>query len=179
LNQPDEIWLLLKKGDKNAFLQVYEIHYPILYDYGMKLSGEKELTRDCIHEIFTQIWDKRSNLKDVHHIKAYLLKYMRRLILNKLKLHRLNAELEENSNKYLRLEFSPEDMIIGKEDRQEQTQRVLNALSKLSPRQKEIIYLRFYYGLDYQMIQQITSLNYQSLRNVLHKAMTTLRKHLS
>lgn len=179
MNQPDNIWLRLKKGDREAFLYVYKCHYQILYSYGIKLSGDKELTRDCIHEIFVQIWEKHPNLKDVYNIKGYLLKYMRRFILDKIKRDRLHSELEENIEKDLKLEFSPEDILIGKEANQEQVARVLDALSKLSARQKEIIYLKFYYGLDYQTIQQITSLSYQSLRNLLYKAMITLRKHLS
>jgi RNA polymerase sigma factor (sigma-70 family) len=53
---------------------------------------------------------------------------------------------------------------------------LLEALSKLSPRQKEVVYLKFYENLSYHEITELTSLNYQSVRNYIHQAIQALRR---
>ena len=58
---------------------------------------------------------------------------------------------------------------------QKQKEVLLAALDELSPRQREIIYLRFYQNLSYEEIADIMDLNYQTSRNLLYKAIRSLR----
>lgn len=51
-----------------------------------------------------------------------------------------------------------------------------DALNALAPRQKEAIYLRFFEGLNYNEISGIMELNYQSARNLIHRAVEQVRK---
>ncbi|MEN7547736.1 sigma-70 family RNA polymerase sigma factor [Rapidithrix thailandica] len=176
---PDQtIWNSLKNGNKEAYLQIYKSHYELLYSYGLKLSNDQELTRDCIHEIFVNLWEQRAKLNDVLHIKAYLLKYLRRLIFHKLKKKNRQTSIDSLQQESFQITFSPEDLLIQQDITKENQQKIMEALSHLSPRQKEIIYLKFYDELSYQEIQDIMSLSYQSVRNTLHKALTSLRKRL-
>ena len=48
--------------------------------------------------------------------------------------------------------------------------------SPLSPRQREIIYYRFFEGLDYSSICELMGLNYQSAYNLLQRSLTRLRE---
>ena len=54
--------------------------------------------------------------------------------------------------------------------------RIAEAMTSLSPRQREIIYLKFYNNLDYDELAEILDINYQSVVNHIHKAMLKLRK---
>jgi len=53
---------------------------------------------------------------------------------------------------------------------------ILRALNKLPPRQKEIIYLKIYKGLNYEEISEVMSINYQVVRNLLCQALKTFKK---
>lgn len=173
------LWSLFKKGDKDAFLKIYHSNYEILYSYGFKISGNSDLTRDVIQEIFADLWEKKSTVADVVHIKAYLLKYLRRALLTKITAEKKSQGLNTNEENLFEVSISPEDLLIKNQISKEQERKILDALAQLSPRQREIIYLKFFDELDYQAIQDITSLNYQSLRNTLHKALQSLRKILA
>jgi DNA-directed RNA polymerase specialized sigma24 family protein len=64
----------------------------MLFKYSIKVRRDKDLTKDCIQDIFTELWGHREKVKPVHHIKAYLLKYFRRHLLDKVLLERKNTE---------------------------------------------------------------------------------------
>ena len=49
-------------------------------------------------------------------------------------------------------------------------------LDGLTPRQREIIYLRFLHQMDYKEIAVIMNLSEQAARNLTHRAMDKLRK---
>ena len=74
--------------------------------------------------------------------------------------------------------LSGEDIIIGKEISTERSNHLKKAIQQLTNRQKEIIYLRFYSGLSYEEISEVTALKYQSIRNLFSNALKELRKVL-
>ena len=68
-------------GDQNAFLTIYQNHYQSLFSYGLSITGDKELTKDCIQELFLEIWKTRLTLnKEVDNIRSYLFTWLRRKI---------------------------------------------------------------------------------------------------
>ena len=76
-------------------------------------------------------------------------------------------------------EISHENFLIGAQDDQQRARQVADALNKLPPRQKEVIYLKIYKGLGYEEVSEVMGLNYQVVRNLLCQALKTFRKLLS
>jgi RNA polymerase sigma-70 factor (ECF subfamily) len=56
---------------------------------------------------------------------------------------------------------------------------VLGALERLSSRQKEIIYLKYYQNLSYEEVSEIMNINYQVARNLLYQAIKSLKTILA
>ena len=64
-NSPDlYIWKSFKEGNKQAYAYMYKKYAPALYNYGCKISPDKELVEDCIQDLFIHILLHRSNLGD-------------------------------------------------------------------------------------------------------------------
>jgi RNA polymerase sigma factor (sigma-70 family) len=74
--------------------------------------------------------------------------------------------------------FSFEKTWIEKEEMAIKSEALTNAISKLSNRQQEILYLKFHSEMDYDQIIDIMGLNYQSARNLLTRALDALRKSM-
>ena len=70
---------------------------------------------------------------------------------------------------------------LGNKDSDEkeiiQVELVEKLMDELSPRQREVLYLRFYGELSPSEIADIMSLNYQTVINHFYEAIKTLRKH--
>jgi len=172
----DFLWSEFKKGDKSTFIELYKLHYHDLYNYGMRISRNDEITRDCIQDLFEDIWSGKSRIKDAKHPKSYMFKVLRYKIIDALKLS--SPFIEQNDTELYNPILTYEDIIIQKELGLELNNKLKFAIDKLSNRQREVIYLRFYNGLNYEEIADITSIKYQSIRNLFSSAIKLLRKHM-
>ena len=93
----EQLWESFRKGKESAFVQIYNQHFRILYNYGYQLSGNSDLIKDCIQEIFIQIRKKRSKLPKVTSIKAYLLHCVRNKLITELKKLKKNEQVDIDS----------------------------------------------------------------------------------
>ena len=92
-------WDNMVKGDKEAFLAIYHNHYRALFYYGFSLTADRELTKDCIQELFLDIWNTRPTLnKEVENIQSYLFTWLRRKI-SRTQSRLLREKLYERSGK--------------------------------------------------------------------------------
>lgn len=171
-----KLWKRFTNGDLDAYEQMFRRYYRDLYGYGLKLCSRPEMVRDCIQELFVVIWDRRAFLDDVQSVKAYLLASLRRSILKEIKRQRRYStntiEYQQGSN----IQFSPEEVMVEDESRLSQKKALYNALAQLPDRQKEVLYLKYFNGMSYDEIEEILSINYQSIRNHIYRAVTKLKK---
>jgi RNA polymerase sigma factor (sigma-70 family) len=169
------LWERFKKGDEIAFSKIFHTYYSFLYNYGMKLSSDEDLTKDCIQELYITLWKNRENLGNANSIKFYLLKSIRRKMIRAMQFRKKKFEYKLSDNYEFEVVFSIESVMIRDEFQKDQQEYFFKLLNSLSKRQKEAIYLKFYQNLSYEEISQIMDVNYQSVRNYIHQAITTLR----
>lgn len=172
-----QLWNLFKDGDLEAWEELFFLFYKDLYGYGLKLSAQPEMTKDCIHELFVELWDRRDHLSEATSVKAYLLASLRRKILRKKKKNRKSSGDIENIEEEVsnKIQFSPEDIIIQRESHKEELETLYEALEYLPDRQKEVLYLRYFNGMSYDEIENILGINYQSIRNHVYRATKRLK----
>ncbi|SMO95368.1 RNA polymerase sigma factor [Gracilimonas mengyeensis] len=171
-------WENFVGGDEASFETVYKGYYGSLFAYGIKLNNQSEIVKDCIHDLFKNIWERRKELEHIHSPNVYLFVSLRRKILKRVKAEREKRGDFSETDGSVFTEFSKEDFIIRDEIRREQREQLEHALNQLSNRQREVIYLHFYNGMSYGEIEQILSINRQSVRNHVFGAMQTLRSLL-
>ncbi len=170
------LWESIKRGDKEAFLELYETFYQDLYAYGFKISGRKELVKDCIQQVFLEIWDHRNSLNDVSFLKPYLLKYFKRKLLREITLRNREGELLSN---FTGMELSYEELLIRNISSEELQFKLHEALEKLTNKQKQVIKMKFFEGLSYEEIAEITSSKHRTIYNQVHEALKILKNHIS
>ena len=54
-------------GNSSAFSILYDSYVNILFNYGCKLTNDKELLKDCIHDVFVKIYMKRTELDSIEN----------------------------------------------------------------------------------------------------------------
>jgi RNA polymerase sigma factor (sigma-70 family) len=173
-----ELWALFQEGCPEAVTVLFRRYYRDLYSYGLKISRDEGLTKDCIQEIFGELWDKRLSLAPVTHVKAYLLKILRRRIFHTLQQAARQSACNQESLPAFEVVLSPETLLVQEQMSAETVARLNAALQKLTPRQREVIYLRFFDALSCEAISEIIPLQYQSVVNLVHEAVKKLREHM-
>ncbi len=171
-----ELWIAFRRGDKGAFNSLALLFYELLYNYGTKLARDPALVEDCIQDLFLDLWRRRAFLGETDHVKFYLLKALRRKIhAEKKSQDRWVYEDETSGTMEFTGEFSIETQIIESEATELRLLKLKEVLSKLSKRQREAIYLKFYQEMNYEEISKMMAINYQSVRNLIHTAIRDLQ----
>lgn len=174
-----ELWFSFKKGDNSAVSFIYREYFPVLYRYGLKFSVDTFLIEDTIQDLFTELIKNRETLGDTDNILFYLLKSFRRKLVRKM----------ENANRYdftgemtdeypFEVVWSAEQELIVEEESKQRSSLLLKALSELTPRQKEAVYLRFTKELDYAVIAEIMDISIEACRNLISKAISNMKKQI-
>jgi RNA polymerase sigma-70 factor (ECF subfamily) len=171
-----DLWNAFKQGNKESFAILFRRFYPLLIQYGSKLCADVNQVEDAIQELFFDLWQRRSDIQ-VHSVKAYLLKALKYKIF---KTHRdkISTRLIQVSDEMM-FEISHENFLIKKNDDEQRSARIIDALTQLSNRQREVIYLKLFQGLTYEELTEVMQINYQVTRNLFYEAIKSLRKALS
>lgn len=169
------LWNLLIKGDQKALEILYQKYYSLLLNYGLKCNPNKELIKDCIQDLFVNLFQNSSIKTTNITVRSYLLKALRNNFL-----YKLSSQKEENSlddsvfyipeNEDLFEQLFPkndQDVLLAR--------RLMDAMSQLTPNQKSVLYLRYVKELSYKEIADIMDMNVQSSMNLANRALTKLR----
>ena len=58
------LWKRFLEGDSSAYTQIYNRTVQDLFRFGLLYTSDKELIKDCIHDVFVKIHMNRAKLAD-------------------------------------------------------------------------------------------------------------------
>lgn len=163
-----------QSGDMSAFSRLYDLHVNILFNYGCRLTTDKELLKDCIHDVFVKLYIKKSELGCIDNLKSYLFISLKNKICDEIRkriyvsdaavedLNPVSSDDVENNYLYAERE-SMNNYMVNK------------LLNQLSPRQRKALTLYYLEERKYEDICEIMDMNYQSVRNLMHRGLLKLR----
>lgn len=176
---PDALlWKEFLAGSKQAFERIFLAYYDELFRYGVRLTGEEEVVKDCIQNLFQRLWQRRKALGPVEEIRPYLFTALRHHITDEARAQKRRTILQSGYLGEAPVQHSPEELLIARQLTAEQQAQLLAALQQLSNRHREALFLKFFDGFAYDRIAEIMALNPQSVRNLVHQAIKRLRQVL-
>lgn len=175
LHADETLWYFFEKGEVNAFTLLFKRYYPQLHVYGIKISNSSQMTEDCLQNFFIQLYEEREKPRDIKNLKAYLFVSFKRKLIKHLQKNQPSIPISEAQLFQSNFTFSPEDLSVNQEMNSLCTKTLTKLINQLSPRQKEVIYLKYYSEMNSSDIAEVMDMNYQSVLNILQKAMTKLR----
>ena len=176
MQEKSDLWKRFKDGSDHAFYLLYDQYADPLYKYGIHFSKDKELIKDCIHDLFLDLYKYRKNLTETDNIKFYLFRSLRRIIhKEQVKVIPLRSDpkiyIPEES-----LIFSHEDYLIVAETEAEDHKHLHDAMKTLSNHQREALSLKFEHDQPYAEIAEIMGISVESARTLIYRSLKELRK---
>lgn len=172
INSAETLWKLFKEGRSDAFATIIKTYYQDLFNYGTRFCKDQELIKDSLQELFLALWKNRQTINPTDSVKNYLLKSLRRKLHRETNKLKLTLDLDEQYfDAGFNMVLPVENNVIIQEKLTELSFKVRKVLEKLSPRQQEIIYLRFYMDADLDEIAEIMDVSRQSVYNLLHESL--------
>ena len=176
VNQDYLLWRRIKTGETQAFHELYLQYADILFSFGSIYTKDQEFLKDCIHDLFFDLYKYRKNLADNDHIRNYLFKSLKRKIQasknGKLSLVYTSGFLEENDRSSATVESD------FQEEQEATIERIKNAIGKLPDRQQEALNLRFQVGLSYHEVAVLMEISVESVRTLIYRSVKVLREEL-
>lgn len=163
-------------GSMEALSSIYYIQFDILYDYGKKFTSDEYIIEDAIQNIFINLIKYKDSLKNVKNVRGYLMIAFRnelmRLLMSKRNFE--NDDLASDSDFLAEYEEDSEE-----DDAQFYMKKKLQCcLKDLSPKQREMLFLRFDAGLSYEEISQAINISIESCRTSVYRTIKNIKNLL-
>jgi RNA polymerase sigma factor (sigma-70 family) len=168
-----ESWREIEQGDVAAYSATYVFYYRKMYNYGRKFTDDTALIEDAIQTVFITLWNNREKLSAIHSPRSYLFYSFRNYILK---------EKKKQQKPFFRpaeTEFGIDRFIADRETNADLSQRLKTALSGLTDRQREAVYLRFYEALSYEETAAVMQNSVKATYRLIARSLLKLKELFS
>ena len=183
LTEPDlscgsdaRLWDQFRGGNKNAFDIIYDTFFQSLCSYGDRICTDKSLVEDVVQDLFIYLWTKKERLGKTNSIKFYLFCCLRRRLMRVLAQEKRTSGLHavlEPDRYHFRISLK-ESSTPSLEEEALRT-KLTSALNRLTERQREAIYLKFYNDLSFLEVATIMDIEVRSVYNLIGRTLALLR----
>ena len=156
------------------FSELYNKYVDILFTYGCKMTSDRELVKDCIHDVFVKYITNYEEGK-VKNEGYYLVTALRNRINDEFRRFTRMSDAD-TSVKHMIVDTNEEFLFERLETETRIQKQLMDKIAKLTPRQQKVIHLYYIEQRNYEEICTIMGINYQSARNIIYRSLTSLRK---
>ena len=165
----------LRRGEPEAFEELVRTHQDRLYDFCVRMLGDREEAYDLVQDVFVSAHQHVGRFREDAKLSTWLFRIGKNHCINRLKYlkrrgrGRSETFGEQNEESLLESLGSPPGPDSALESAREQA-RVQGALSQLEPDARMLVALRDIEGLSYEEIVSITELPLGTVKSRLHRA---------
>lgn len=127
---------------------------------------------DAVQDLYLRLWDAADALDGISSPKAYCIRLLRNICVDKLR--RCRPDGEEK----LPLQASDEALPDERLDGRQKLEAAIGRMSTLSESERAVLMMKVFDDLSYEQIQKRTGLSYLSLRVHLSNARRKIRKSI-
>ena len=169
-------WQAYCDGSTQAFETIYNKLAGQLYLYGCKQTADTALVEDAIQDIFCKLFEGGQYLDNINNIHSYLLIALRNYIRKSIS---TGYRHEWHQKRFQAMLPETEEATYPSLSNHNSIHKtVRHAIDQLPSRQREVLYLRYYEGFDYDEISGIMNISYQVARNYASRGIKQLRAKL-
>ena len=158
------------------FSQLYNKHIDQLFAFGSRFTSNREMLKDCIHDVFVKVYGKRSEKNAINNLASYLVISLKNRILDEFRRQSFSTSNEIGEYDYRCSADDVERDYLSHEDEWVQSAKVAHLMKHLTRRQRQAITLYYLEQRKYEDICRIMKMNYHSVRNLMHRSMLRLRE---
>jgi RNA polymerase sigma factor (sigma-70 family) len=169
-------FFLFKEGDKNAFRQVFELHYRSILYFASSILQQDSYAEDLVSDTFQKAWENRKNFETARHLENFLFLVTRNACISYL---RVGKTIHSSEQEWARLTGGMEDVpsAIDLERVQARVIELLhNHLSTLSG--GEVLRMSYLEGKSTREIADALNMSENSVYIIKSRSLRQLRELL-
>lgn len=173
--EDNELILLLKQSNKDAFTTLYNKYWKQVYNFSRLYLTDKESAKEVVQEVFIKIWESRDFMRQEDNFKGLLFIITRNLIFNQ---HR--KSLNEDFYKMTVISAMENSYDIEEEIEAKNLSDYIDLLiNELPLRRREIFNLSRKENKSYKEIAELLHISEKTVENQISEALKYLRKNIS
>lgn len=161
-------------GDERAFNRIQDFYYPKLLSAALKIAPSREDAEELVMNTLLKIWQHKNRLSEIRDFDDYLFGILRQEVVRLSRKRVLITEnIEDQTLTDLGAEPHPEL------DLQELMLRYQNALSKLSPKQREVFLAIRDGDLSHKELAERNGMSVNTVSSHMNSALRILREEMN
>lgn len=171
----EELILMLKNGDRNAFTELYTRYKGILILHAYKKLGDFEDAKEIIQEVFSTLWLHHTTLPEVRNCGAYLYTLVRNKVLNFIEHKSVEARYAASFQSFVGEQHYVTDLQLREKEMQAMIDREIDALPT---KMREVFLLSRKNHLTHKEIAEKLDISEFTVKNHIKAALKILRGRL-
>ncbi len=169
------LMLAVRDGDVAKLGLLFERHHARLFNFLLRLTGDRHLSEDLVQEAFVRLLKYRHTYRAESQFTTWMFQIARNARVDYFrKSPRGEVNLEDEVVEQVSLAPSPGEQV----ERREETRILLEALSRLSEDKRAVLLLRGFQGLKFEEIARVMGCPVNTAKGRAFTAIRELRAAL-
>jgi len=163
---------LLKSGDQQAFIEIYDRYIFVLLNHIYSKTGDREEAKDIVHEVFAKLWARREQLQITDNLAGFLYTSARNIVLNQVTRKKVEGKY---FNSFLKFSEQPQTFTDHRIRENQLTAIIEKEIAALPPKMREVFELSRKQHLSHREIAEKLDISEQTVSKHITNALKILR----
>ena len=166
---------LTARGDTVAFRALYDRYENRIFNFVLRMTGQRELAQDMIQEAFTRLWST-AHMFDPRRgtLKAWLYKMALNIVHSEMRKKMYGQRFEPLDDRNAVQDATGDP--APSDEKQRDILRLRRAVASLPPPFREVMVMRCYQELMFREIAEITGTPEGTVKARFHRAVAQLKR---
>ena len=174
--QDTELVTLLKDRDEEAFTEIYNRHWKLIYAHVYKMLRDEDEAKDIVQEVFGNLWIKAASIKSNLNISGLLYTAARNKVFDLIEKNRVRADYIGEIAAFL---SDPVNTQLETIDEKRILEILEREIQKLPPKMREIFELSRKENLSHKEIAAKLNLSEQTVKKQVQNALKVIKPKLN
>ena len=165
----------IKQLDKDTFENLFREYFVPLTAFAKKYVGDIDAAKEVVHDVFVNLWSKRSTIDIEKSVKSYLYTSSYNRSLNYIRDNKkFDTNISVEGNVAKASEWSFEDDV----DAIELEEKINKIIASLPEKCRQIFLMSRFDGLKYHEIAEKLNISVKTVEAQMSKALKALKENL-
>lgn len=169
----EQAMVQVQEGRVEMLAILFERHHVRLYNFFLRLTGDRQLSEDLVQDVFLRILKYRHSFRGESKFSTWMYQIGRNAHIDHLRSRRPEIPMDEIWSE----EPSPQPPPPQKAERDQEADLLARALERLPLRKREVLLLSRFQDLKYQEIAGLLKCSVESVKVQVHRSLKELRRH--
>jgi len=160
----------VKNGRVEKLAVLFERHHVMLFNFFLRLSGNREASEDLVQDVFFRILKYRATFQGQSKFTVWMYQIARNTHIDHLRKRGQELPLDDQFGEAVSLDISPPDKL----DRDQEAALLRKALERLPLKKREILILSRYQDMKYKDLAELFGCRVGTIKSYVHRAIKDL-----